>query len=336
MSGTVGTAGGVQRPADDPPLVTVAVSTYGRAELLPALISGLGAQTLPAARFEAVVVDDGSPDGTAAVLDDLAARAPFALRVVRHAVNRGAAAGRNTAWQAAAAPVVAFTDDDCVPAPGWLAAGLAAIDGRSHAFVVGRTEPDPAGAAWLERPFSRSLTVDAPRFYETCNAFYRREDLERLGGLDEGFSTGEDTDLGLRAVEAGCIPLWAPEALVRHRVRPPDLRAHLREARRWADLALVVRRHPGRRRELVYRRWFWKRTHPPAVVALVGIAAALAVRSPRPLVLLLWWIAHRTFVEPACPGPRRRLLALPGTLLTDAAEVEAMVRGSIRHRTLLL
>ena len=318
------------------PLVTVAVSTHGRAELLPRLLGGLAAQTLPADRFEVVVVDDGSPDHTAAVLEDLAGDLPFELRILRHGRNRGAAAGRNTAWRAAAAPVIAFTDDDCVPAPGWLAAGLAALDAGPGSFAVGRTEPDPSEARWLHRPFSRSLTVDSPRFFETCNVFYRRADLDELGGLDEGFSTGEDTDLGLRMVEAGRTAVWAPDAVVRHRVRPPDLRAHLREARHWSDLVLVLRRHPGRRRELVHGRWFWKRSHPPTVVALVGIAAAVLGRSPRPLALVAWWVVHRLVIEPPCPGPRRRVLALPGTFLVDAAEVEAMVRGSIRHRRILL
>lgn len=328
--------GGVGASSRSEPRVSVAVSTYRRAELLPKLLAGLAAQTLPHGDFEVLIVDDCSPDSTAAVLEGAAAGLPFALRVIRHTRNRGAAAGRNTAWRAAAAPIVAFTDDDCVPTPRWLEAGLAALEASGASVAAGRTQPDPAEAKWLERPFSRSLIVEEPRFYETCNIFYRRSELARVGGLDEAFSTGEDTDLALRVLENGGRPVWAPEALVHHRVRPPDLRAHLREARRWADLALVVRRHPAQRAQLVHRRWFWKRSHPPTLVALVGLGAALFARSPRPLVLLAWWLVHRSLIEPVCPGPRRRILALPGALLTDAAEVEAMVRGSIRHRTLLL
>ena len=316
------------------PAVSVAVSTHGRAELLPNLLRGLAQQSLDPDTFEVVVVDDGSPDGTAACLESLAGDMPFCLRILRHGRNRGAAAGRNTAWRAARAPVVAFTDDDCVPAPRWLEEGLAAIE-PGH-FVVGRTAPDPAELHLLDRPFSRSLTVDGPRFFETCNVFYHRADLEASGGLDESFSTGEDTDLGLRMVESGRVPRWAPDALVHHRVRPGDLRAHLREARRWVDLPLVLRRHPGRRRELVHRRLFWKRTHPPTVVALAGLGLAVTTRSWRPALLGAWWLRHRLLVEPACSGRGRRVLALPGTFAVDATEVSTMVRGSIRHRRLLL
>ena len=316
------------------PAVTVAMSTYGRADLLPRVIEGRARQSLDPGTFEGVVVDDGSPDDTAAVLEALADQVPFCLRILRHARNRGAAAGRNTAWRSARAPVVAFTDDDCVPSPQWLAEGLAAM--RPGHFVVGRTMPDPTEVHLLERPFSRSLTVESPRFFETCNVFYRRPDLEAMGGLDESFSTGEDTDLGLRMVEAGRTPVWAPSALVHHRVRPGDLRAQVREARRWTDLPLVLRRHPGRRQELVHGRVFWKRTHPPTLAALVGVGLAATTRSWRPLLAGGWWLQHRLFIEPACPGPRRRVLALPGAFVVDTTEVLTMARGSIRHRSLLL
>lgn len=319
------------------PKVTVVCSTYGRSALLPTLIQALVEQTLPPDQFEVVVVDDGSPDDTSAVLNDLSIHTPFPLRVLRHPVNRGAAAGRNTAWQAARAPVVAFTDDDCAPSAAWLRAGLEALEAAGDgAFVVGPTQPDPAALGLLERPFSRSLEVAEPRFFETCNIFYWRADLAALGGLDEGFRTGEDTDLGLRMIEAGRRPVWAAPALVHHRVRAASFRAHLREARHWGDLPLVVKRHPHRRASLVHWLVFWKRSHPPAIVAMVSLAIAVAMASPWPLLGLGWWLWHRLVVEPPCPGPRRRVLALPGTFVIDAAEVFTMLLGSARHRTVIL
>lgn len=320
------------------PRVSVVCSTYRRPALLPQLADALAQQTLPAEQFEVVIVDNGSPDDTGEVLRRLADEVPYRLRTLRHEQNRGAAGGRNTGWRHASAPVVAFTDDDCVPTPGWLEEGLRTLDGSGPGtFAVGRTTPDPAAQLLLLRPFSRSMSVEEPRFFETCNIFYRREDLEAAGGFDEGFGIGgEDTDLALRLLDAGRTAVWAPAALVHHAVRPSSFRANLREAGRWVDLPLVLRRHPKRRPELLHRRWFWKRTHPPALVALAGLSFAAARRSPAPLALVLWWVWHRLAVEPACPGPRRRVLALPGTFVIDAVEVATMVRGSCRHRTLLL
>jgi glycosyltransferase involved in cell wall biosynthesis len=301
-------------------------------------VAALADQTMSPDDFEVLIVDNGSDDDTAAVLERLAGTVAFRLRVLSNAVNQGASGGRNTGWRAASAPIVAFTDDDCRPTPGWLEAGTRSLEAAGNGvFAVGPTEPDPEERELLLRPFSRSMLVSEPRFFETCNIFYRREDLAAHDGFNQRFGIGgEDTDLALRLVDAGHEPVWVPEALVHHQVRAPSFRANLREARRWSDLALVVKRHPQRRAELVHWRWFWKRTHPPMLLALAGIGLALARRSPGPLALAGWWLWHRTLVEPACPGPRRRILALPGAFVIDAAEVATMIEGTVRHRSLLL
>ena len=323
---------------DRRPRVSVVCSTYGRAVLLPRLVGALADQTMDPADIEVVIVDNGSEDETWAVLERLARDAPFTLKTLRHQRNRGAAGGRNTGWRAATAAIVAFTDDDCAPAPTWLEVGVRTLEQQGPGtFVVGRTRPDPAEQHLLVHPFSRTMEVSEPRFFETCNIFYWRDDLFCLDGFDERFGIGgEDTDLALRLLDSGHEALWSPEALVHHGVRRGSWRANLREAARWVDIPLVVKRHPSRRDELLHRRWFWKRAHPPTIVAAAGLAIAATRRSPLPLALASWWLWHRVVEEPPCPGPRRRVLALPGTFLIDVAEVATMVRGSARHRTVIL
>ncbi|MDQ1373158.1 MAG: hypothetical protein QOJ09_496 [Actinomycetota bacterium] len=316
--------------------VSVAVSTYQRASILPRLFAALAAQTLDADEFEVVIADDGSADDTPAVLEHLVAAAPFAARVVTAPTNRGPAAGRNLAWRAGTAPVVAFTDDDCQPAPGWLAAGLAALGDRAR-VVIGRTTPRDEDAQLASQPFSRTMRVDSVRFFETCNVFYRRADLERSGGFDETFpmAAGEDTDLGLRVRNSGVEPVFAPEAVVYHDVRPGNFRTTLRDTWRWVDIPLVIRLHPEERRSLLHRRFFWKGSHPPVIAAIAGVAL-LRVRPAAAALLLLPWLHYRLRVAPPCPGPRRRWLALPGAFVVDGLEVIVMVRGSVRHRVVVL
>jgi glycosyltransferase involved in cell wall biosynthesis len=315
------------------PDLTVAVSTRDRSHLLADLVAALARQDLEPDRFEVVVVDDGSTDATPEVLAQLAGTTPFELRILRQ-VNRGAAAGRNVAWRSGRGRSIAFTDDDCLPEPGWLRAGLAALDGGAR-VAVGRTLPDPREADRLALPFARSLTMEDATFFQTANAFYRREDLEAVGGFDEGFSTGEDTDLGLRVAALGGSVAFVREALVHHRVHTPDVRGAVRGALRWVDLPLVVRRHPGMRGALVHRL-FWKRSHPPAVLAIVGVGVALGGRPAVGLALLLPWLHHRLVVAPVVPGRRRRVELLPAALAVDLAEVAAMSIGSIRHRVVVL
>ncbi len=104
-----------------PPEVSVVVPTFNRRDVLPEVLAALDSQ-VGAPPFEVVVVDDGSSDGTAELLERYAAvsrNVPF--RFLRQD-NRGPAAARNAGVEVAAAPWVAFLGDDTVPAPGWLAA----------------------------------------------------------------------------------------------------------------------------------------------------------------------------------------------------------------------
>src|SRR5688572_297385 len=100
------------------PAVSVVIPTHNRAGRLAAQLESLRAQTTR--DFEVIVVDDGSRDGTPEVLAAQIARGGFDLRAIRHDAPQGPATARNAGWQAARAPLVAFTDDDCISHPGWL------------------------------------------------------------------------------------------------------------------------------------------------------------------------------------------------------------------------
>lgn len=314
-----------------PPAVSVVVPTFQRAGRLPALVAALEAQA-NAPIFEVVVVDNGSTDETPARLADLAARTSLDLRVVRVPTNRGPARARNLGVRSARAPVLAFTDDDCLPLPGWLAAGVAALEGGAT-LVVGRVRPpDDADPG----PFDRRLVVADDRFFQTANLFARREDVLAVGGFDETFrdAAGEDTDLALRVLaHTGGRSAFVDGAVVEHPVQRGDWRTAVRTATRWADLALVVARHP-QVRTLLHRRVFWKDTHPATVLALGALAGAAWWRPA--LLGMLPWVDLRLRRRPRTPDLATRWRTLPQVFLVDATEVATMVRGSVRHRTLLL
>ena len=317
------------------PVVSVVVASRDRGALLERLLGALEKQTLGTDRFEVVVVDDGSADDTAQVLEGLQGEASFALRALRHPVSLGPAAARNRGWRAARAPVVAFTDDDCVPDPAWLEAGLLAM-GADPAVVVGRTGPPEEHRELAERAFARYIRVDEARFFETCNVFYRRQDLLAAGGFDERCRRpgGEDTRLAMAVRDLGVAPRFAPEALVHHDVRFEGFLGALREAPRWQDVPIVFRGRPEARPELLHRWLFWKPTHPPALLAAAGIVVGL--RHPLALLLVVPWLRLRLRSRPLAAGHVARVAALPGGLVLDLVEVGVMVRGSLRHRTLVL
>lgn len=316
------------------------MATHGRAALLPRLVEALRAQG-GVESVELVIVDDASPDDTWTVLQALARQSGTTLTPLRLPRNAGPATARNLGWRATTAPVVAFTDDDCVPSSGWLAAlrhGLGDAD-----LAQGRTMPDPDQLS-RSGPFSRTLQVESEDgFYQTCNVAYRREVLEAAGGFDEAFRhpAGEDTELAWRAVGAGARTAFVPAALVHHDVRPSSLRAALRDTPRWGSVVLAVRKHPPLR-ERIHSRHFWRASHPPALAAAAGLLVLAAGRRHRgrlPLVVALMapYVRLRLVTDPLpTTGPRRRLALLPAALTVDVAEVGVCALASVRQRTLLL
>ncbi|MEA2274397.1 MAG: hypothetical protein QOI98_3105 [Solirubrobacteraceae bacterium] len=307
-------------PSGARPQVSVVVPTVDRIALLDRCLDGLAAQK--GVSFEVLVVHDG----VAAITDLLDRRAgDLPLRAVLSSL-RPPAPKRNLGWQTARGEVVAFTDDDCAPQPGWLSAGLSGFtDGVD--VVQGSIGPHPDDAG-NRGTFARTLEVrQLTETFPTANVFYRRGAIERAGGFDERFggAAGEDTDLAWRVLEAGGRAAFVPDAAVYHAVHPFGLAEHLRSLPRWADLALVVQRHPGVRR-LAHRRWFWKATHPTAVLAAIGLLACPFDR--RAALLALPHLVRRIRSD----GP----IAGPQWALVDLVEVAVMVKGSMRHRTLLL
>ncbi len=326
------------KPASDAswvPDISVVVSSRQRAHIVPNLIAALERQTLARDRFEVIMVDDASTDGTLDVLKRLERETRVNLRVVGLERRRGPASGRNTAWRLARGDVIAFTDDDCQPTPEWLERGLEAMR-RSGGVLVGRTTPNPDQLHnW--GPFSRTMRVEDTRFLPTCNIFYWRKDLEAVGGFDEGFSTpgGEDTDLGWRVqTMLGRQIAFLSDAVVHHDVRPSSFIDKVKTTWRWTGIPRLVAIHPEAARRQLYRRFFWQPTHPPVILAAAGLG--LAAVQPIALALAIPWVHLRMGAWKVDPKPLHNLALLPGAFAIDLLEVVVMARGSIRYRTFVL
>src|SRR5690606_33868725 len=181
--------------------VSVVVPSFKRPAELHRCLTALAAQTLPAEAFEIIVVHDG-PSETARRLvaqwtKKLAARGGPLVRY-RSPPHRGPAAARNTGWRVAEAEIVAFTDDDTVPAPDWLAAALAAMQPGVDAAWGRIVVPLPTDPTDYEIDAAR-LSVSQ---FVTANCFLKKCVLKRVGGFDERFERAwrEDSDLYFRLI----------------------------------------------------------------------------------------------------------------------------------------
>jgi GT2 family glycosyltransferase len=315
---------------DATPAISVVVASRNRVHRLAALLQTLRNQDLDVAEFEVVIVDDASSDDTAPLLQRERNTHELQLQVIHNEIRQGAAAARNLGWQAARAPLIAFTDDDCEVAPDWLSTLIEAARSHPGAVLQGRTEPILRERSALA-PLSRTKEVVAlGPYFETCNIAYPRELLERLSGFDvEAFPTlmGEDTDLAWRAFNEGAGAVFIDQARVYHAVNQLGPMGNLRLALGWSEAMAVFARHPGMRRHL---HWgvFWKRSHQLLLGATAG--ALLARRFPLALFLV---VPYLRLLRTRAWG---RPWLVPFFAAHDALELYATVRGGIRSRTLVI
>ena len=322
------------------PDVAVIVPTRDHETFLPSLFAALDAQTFPKDRFEVVVCDDGSTDGTPLVLRDIAVRTGLRFLAIRQEGSAGPATARNTAAAASRAALLAFTDDDCLPAPSWLEEIVQAFSSGVD-VVQGATLPDPDTT---RGPWDRIIRITGPTvLFETCNIAYRRSTFEAAGRFDasrpkttagtrEHF--GEDARLGWRVRAADGRTTFAPEAVVHHRVLPDDYRGWLREQRRLALFPTLLRDAPEMRRAL-WGRIFLEPSTAAFDLALVSAVAAAVTRRPWLLAGALPWLRIR-WRGASWRGGRSKLVRLAQLGIADAVGFGALVVGSARARRVVL
>ena len=202
------------------PTVAVIVPVHNGAATIRTCLEALLAQDWPREALELIVVDNRSTDATRAVI------AEYPVRLLEEARVQSSYAARNRGVAASDSDILAFTDADCVPDPGWVRALAAAFEDHRVGLAAGPIE------AWrADRLVERYQAVRALRaeravrhpvlpFAQTANAACPRVVFDAVGGFDAACAFGGDLDFCWRVQRrTGLRLVYAPAATVRHRHR---------------------------------------------------------------------------------------------------------------------
>lgn len=226
---------------------TLQLCTYNRAHLLGRVLDACFEQTATKGSFEVVLVNDGSTDETAAVIERARQRAGAPFTVIDQR-NSGLAKGRNVGIERASGERIIFIDDDVLPTPSFVAEHLRSHDLYPNAIVRGaaiNTESfdDLPPPIWTIKDYSGN-------FFWTTNVSAPLGKLREVGGFNETFAEygWEDIDVGLRLRFAGVKSIFNKYALAFHykpRPRSSDIGGMIRQAGAQGRTAVqLAKLHP--------------------------------------------------------------------------------------------
>ena len=217
-------------PTSDAPRASIVIPVHGAFAHTLACLRAIAAHP-PATPFEAIVVDDASPDDS---LEKL--RQVGGIRLHARATNGGFIAACNDVAALARGDVLVFLNNDTVPQPGWLDALLGTFEAHPDAGLAGAQLVYPDGR--LQEAggvvFADGSGWNYGRFEDPADCRFRylrdadyvsgaalaipRALFQRLGGFDARYAPAyyEDTDLAFAVRAAGLRVLYQPAAVVAH------------------------------------------------------------------------------------------------------------------------
>jgi GT2 family glycosyltransferase len=288
------------------PAISVVIPHLNQPDLLSLCLDALARQDIDPQRREILVVDNGSeirPDPVVAAHPD--------IRLAREA-EPGPGPARNRGVALTRAPLIAFTDADCIPESDWLSRLVARfeaepetgiIGGEVQVFAADPASPNPAEAFDLIYGFRQARQIERDHFAATANLAVRRGVFEAVGPFG-GIDLSEDMEWGQRAHAKGYPTRHAPEAIVRH----PARRSMAALQRQWDRH--IDHHHRMQAGGLSGNAWWLLRALAVGASPLAEIGTIL--RSER------------------LPGPRARLLAFGALVQLRAYRARRMIASLSR------
>ncbi|MGC1307856.1 MAG: glycosyltransferase [Phormidesmis sp.] len=207
------------------PSFSIVIPTYNRPNQLAKCLNALTQLNYPCDHYQIIIVDDGSRTTLDATVAPFQQDADGADIILLRQTNAGPAAARNAGVQQATGDYIAFTDDDCMPAPDWLMQFAAALQSHPDAMIGGRTLNalpnnvySAASQALIDYLYEYYDSATAGSFFASNNIAMARSHFLSIGGFDVSFplAAAEDRNLCDCWQQAGYPTHYAPSVTIQH------------------------------------------------------------------------------------------------------------------------
>jgi GT2 family glycosyltransferase len=303
--------------------VSIIIPTYNRRDILKKCLECLLPQTYPADKFEVVIADDNSTDGTKEMVQSF--RAPFKIKFVLQDISkRGAAANNNLGIKNASGKYLLFMNNDIFVTPDFISQHM-----KYHEKYPGVIVQGPAyNTSDLNNPLQETKGYSGYSniqlgYFVTWNCSIEKELIVKAGMFDEAFRniSWEDIELGTRLRKLKIKQVFNPEAKAYH-YRSPFSLADMEGIRKKSiamghNAVIYYRKHPRLDTMIATGSWFGMRwiNHMRGSVAhiigknlIMGLYKwLLAHKWQRTLAVLVGWSGKYWYmkgVEEALRGPK--------------------------------
>jgi len=275
--------------------ISIIIPAYNSIRTMKKCVESILALNYPAAEYEAIIVDDGSTDGTPAVLEKY--KDNLNLKIIR-LPNGGPSKARNIAIKQARGEFVAFTDSDCILDREWLNNLMKGFDTEGRVMGVGGDQLSPVDETEFGTQLNDFLKLigfisDYVKEYSgvkpavmretehnpTCNVIYRKEIFEKAGFFSEDLWPGEDVELDYKIRKLGYTLIFNPAAIVFH-YRPSGIKGFSKMMFRYGKVQAILAKRYG----------FFRKIHyvPFLLLFFIMLYLLTAMLKPAALLLLLF------------------------------------------------
>lgn len=217
-------------------LISIVVPTYNRSQSIRKCLEALLAQSHR--NIEIIISDDGSSDGTVAMVAEFMRSDPR-IKLVQTSANSGPAGARNRGIKTAHGNFIFFTDDDVTVSPDWISTGLQIFEDTKCVGIEG--EIIYVSSSYRPRYSDRVVGNNLGNNFMMANMAYKKDVLFKAGLLNESFRVMEDRDLALRVLRHGNI-VFSKELSVTHMREQRTMKSFLLEARgssAWVQFDII-------------------------------------------------------------------------------------------------